>query len=357
MALETLQTLKEKNELLKDKFYTDHSQLILPGKSDDELDPQFKSFMNALIAGAKQAKSDEEYHWIKEAAIYWESALAALGKVIKISIPESVESHVTARDGQVSRSDYKSAVDRQAYYISQDRRRALVTQLQELINKEGVEVLIGNPGLIYQMIGDENEQTKNDFNLANQMLILKSLQGKIDFSRQIPPDAYHFLESTWLSDVVKLAAYFRWKDGGEQVSPSHHLDDYYLSWETMCSYIKRPRKGSMTLFGRVADYIGKYTSYSEHESGRSDRHTLISTKAYRVAQFAPENSSDDNWREAEAYVNEFYSNIIPAVKDKNNRRAVMGVLNAMRALDNKNCRNEMINCFEMNIAVWYLGGD
>lgn len=285
--------------------------------SRQSLDPKLNQFFQSLAIGVKDAQTLDDYLWIKEAASFWESAFAERGRTVKIVVPEPRQPLKIPGLYPPSDEEYESAVRIRAYRVSQDRKKRIVEQLQDLINKEGVNPLIDNPALIFQMIGGEEEQAKNDWFLANQFLILEYLNGTVDFSRMVVPESYWHLEATWLSYIVKMEAYLVWENNGAIPSPSSHLADYYGTWTKMCDRLELPMNGSMALFDRVMNYI--------------------------------------SWLCAEAYVDNYYSNIAAAVNK--DQVAMIRVLRALDVLDKTRCGNEMINCFEMMVAVWYLDGD
>ncbi len=102
------------------------------------------------------------------------------------------------------------------------------------------------------------------------------------------------------------------------------------------------------------------TDSAQLNRGKLDRskpatYALIRRKAARVWLCTGESDErrEQNWSDAEQFVEHFYENIVPAIEEKSSA-GIRGVMEALRANDDVGCRYHLLDCFEACLLIYFL---
>lgn len=114
-------------------------------------------------------------------------------------------------------------------------------------------------------------------------------------------------------------------------------------------------------FEEAKSYLeSRYLTNGKFDQTKPEAKKLVERKAYRISErvrgMTGKTDDDKNWVDAEAYVEMFYENIIPAVIE-NNREKVLRVLKAFQFSKAPENRYHIINCFETALAIYFLNAE
>jgi hypothetical protein len=198
------------------------------------------------------------------------------------------------------------------------------------------------------------EEMESDWSDACIFWALKLLNGSICINEIQPASTWRF-KQVWLTKMKEAIAYFLWNELKRCRTPDDPEADYYEACERIRDKLIGDTKLPPKDFeGIKAHLVEKYlTTGLTIDESKSDTKELIGTKASRIWQSTGQNDDARNWLIAKMYTKMFYENIIPAVVDDNSEN-VLAVLKAFQFSEAPENRYEIINCFELLLAVYFL---
>ncbi len=202
--------------------------------------------------------------------------------------------------------------------------------------------------------------------LASVYLAYYVLEDIIPLRTKLGSDSFWRLENIWLKNVKELIAWLVWKREGEIAEDWRKEKDYFIACWIIRSMLLNPEKGNRQQFGTIKKYLIKnylkevptklaghrHKSYIIDES-KAKTHELIRRKAQRIWELGGTGSKENDWANAQNYVNLFYDNIIAAVEE-NDEESIENVLLAFQFSKSPNNRFLIINCFETAVALNFL---
>lgn len=212
--------------------------------------------------------------------------------------------------------------------------------------KEQLEFYIKNPNLY----PDSQEQRDTNWHEACCLLILKIFDiDAINFS-QIPPSSFPIFESIWLKELKKLKSYYMWEESENQDQDKN----YFLACEEIRQVLYKKSNYPINDFDIVEKYIdSNYLTDGKIDEKKVATNILISNKASRIHTTTLNESTEENWHRAKLYVQLFYNNIIPAVKQKD-KECIVNVLKALQFSKSQENRYLIINTFEAATVIFFL---
>lgn len=307
---------------------------ILYSKVLQDMEPKkllsdIKRLVDNIEKLAESVDSFDDYRWLSDAAIKWQSVYSTILKeprIIRIPQPKSV--WFPSTPSGFSEAEITNWIERQAAFIGFAQRT--------------------ERGTLYT---DKN----NDWHTAEVFFASEVLEGKFNFASRISHESYWRLENIWLKEVKSLMAYFRWVSRKENYISKHDQDYFEACNHIRDMLVNRDIKARGSEFAAVKNFI------QEHYLGNDGKHLpevrghklndLIEKKAHQIYETTGSTDQDRNWVHAETYVRMFYENIIPAVVGSDEER-VLRVLKAFQF--SKLNRFIIINCFETALAIYFL---
>ena len=338
--LATIEDIKKKDKELCNEVLSKY--LKLEKKEDREkLKNDAEELSKAMEEVSTKKISIEDYIWLTNTAIKWQvvfSATINIPKTIKISLPtEGLLPSPLPADRSLSEEEIHNRIDLYAYHTATWRIREVGRECNR-------------------------EEMERDDHLAKVCLASEILDGKLIFASRVASNSYYRLEQIWLKEVKLLMAYFNWRrrDG---IDPTHEADDYYMGCEHLRIMLTNDVIKAVVPqeFEEAKSYLeSRYLTNGKFDQTKPEAKKLIERKAYRISErvrgMTGKTDNDKNWIDAEAYVEMFYENIIPAVIEKD-REKVLRVLKAFQFSKAPENRHHIIDCFETALAIYFLKAD
>lgn len=292
--------------------------------------------INDIKTFSEIADSFDDYRWLSDAALKWESIFTSIFKepqVIMLSLPK--KKWLPPTPPVFTEEEIKNWVRGYAAFSAYARRA-----------EHG---------------GRDTSQIKN-WRTGEVIFASEVLEGKINFVTRISSESYWRLEEIWLEEVKRLQAYFEWQRKDNKSPFLEREKDFFGA----CNHIRKDllinpdMKAPLSKFNEVKSYI------QENYLGQDGKlrfpnegtkvHELISKKANRIHEAAKTTKPNTNWFCAEMYVKMFYENIIPAIEEKNEEK-ILRVLKAFQYSNMNYFIVNTINCFETSLAICFLDQD
>jgi hypothetical protein len=173
-------------------------------------------------------------------------------------------------------------------------------------------------------------------------------EEKIQFN-QLDSECYQNLERTWLHEIKNIRAYFisllenNTSDIGNYIKACDNMNVQLLAKEPL----------PIATFSKVREYIeDKYLTKGSFDQTKDKVISEIETRANMIWRGNKAASSIDNWLNAEAYLSEFYENIIPAITD-NSLNHITKVFNSFHK-GNIVDPYGIVSCFEVMLMMNFL---
>lgn len=299
-----------------------------------------ESLIQTIEKLSSSTKSFEDYLWLNDSAIKWQSALSTYCNIprnIHISLPDDdLTLQNDLADRVLLEHELDDIVTKHAQYTAYWRIRDLGRQSTQ-------------------------EEIERDKIIAEEALAAEILDGKINFSSRISPDSYWRLEIIWLREIKLLNAYFIALRSNSNNNPADPKKNFHKASEHLRNLLVDPGiKAMPNEFHDVKKYLQKryIKNNGKLDTEKPETKILISKKASRIAERDNNEKgikTDDvkNWLEAETYVEMFYENIIPAV-ELNDEESILTVLKSFQFSKAIDIHYDVVNCFEAVIAIYYL---
>jgi hypothetical protein len=344
----TLQDLKKQNKTLYDRALTDRSELVKDKAKMKSFLAEVDPFLDELTQLSGEVGSVEDFDWISDAALKWQLTLSTVlnvphGPVI-VSAPPILKSPKTPK--------FYTDQDLQKWFEGTAREQYLV-RWRNLVLRADSD--LGN------LLRSTPEERAQDWHDTEILFASKVLEGGFHLTRQLSPDSYHRLESQWFDEVKRAKAYFIWENRQDKlVPPSRHAQDYLEAGRQLRSQLGREDlKASGVELVEVQEYLThRYlTSGGTLDLEKPGATELVGRKAHQLWQTTREPDSTKNWTNASTYCRMFYENILPAVlaEDPESKRGhTLLALRAFQLSEAPVDRHQIINCFEVALAVYFL---
>jgi hypothetical protein len=298
---------------------------------------------------AARVQTTEQYEQMNRIAQAWQSAFFLI-----FDIPRDVRRDIGLR---VPPTDLQPTARRCAPHEVTEylgTRAHEISRIRKIAcrNRE-ISRLMKNPESIDGIRSDESEMQRDWYD-ACLFFASDVLQGTIHFVDQLDCDAFTHLEGTWLSDVKAMMAYLIWERDGERPYPILKKRHYYVACQTLHDRVlDEAMKAKPDNFGRILSWLER--SYLQYGSLRVERtprvRSLIAQKARRIWEHTGNNDVNRNWLDAERFVFQFYSHIVPAIRHRE-QGAVSEVLAALSATHERPI--DIVNAFEASLVIYGL---
>jgi hypothetical protein len=321
---------------------------------DESIRAEWLGSINELVDSieeyAPNIASANEEKWVREAAlklgILYNSIMSPgerrrrIWKEIEMALPKEVLTSTPRR--KITWED----VERHAYYLGESRKIRLLNRLIE--DPENFQKFL-------QLFPNEPENIDSDWYSACAYFSSDILERKIEFPGEVTYDLYSCLEEVWFENVKEIRAYQIWQDNGNEWKPeeSQREIDYFLASEKIASnLVDVSLKSPPQQFEALEVYLKqKYlTNSGDFDSSKS--HHLIARKASRLWGKIGVAEELENWLSAEKYIENFYGNIVCAIKD-GNTDSLKKVKEAIQSISDPNYKY-IINCFEVAIVIYFI---
>jgi hypothetical protein len=296
----------------------------------------------------------EDYLWLRDTLDYWRTAGPVLGVEVETVLePPPVQkiAQKPVTEGEVwSDRHLEVWLKNRAFDVS--KSRALEWNANQSVDEILERYREKNPGQ------DEHNWVNAEIHLAAAVL-----DGTIDLVHGMTQKSYGRLEGRtkegltgrrWLREVKDLKAYFHWKKRGGGWGAQAADEDYITACEELRNAVKnKDRKASQSAFEPFQQYIAKHFL---DENGQLDKYKKrvgegLDAKAEVIA--LPWHSKR---QAAEEFMRGFYEHITKAVlaPDEDETQEVIQAL-GLRAGFRHN--QEMVNCFEMALGIYFLNAE
>jgi len=218
---------------------------------------------------------------------------------------------------------------------------------------------LGRPERIWHKFlddpGTSRDHVLQDWWTAEHVFALEVLEGGVQLSSRVGPNALKRLENEWLSKVKRTKAYLLWEEGNVSSDASHHESDYYRACESFRKRLVDPEiKSQVEDFHPIEEYLraNYLDSRGRFDAGKKPAKALLDVKAYRIYTHSREDNADLNFSHALGYAKMFYDNVLPAVKgDEESTLLALKAFQYSKAPEN---RYLIINCLETAIAIYFF---
>ena len=342
-----LEDVRRKHEALYRRVCTEEANLKDKKNVDERsrVIKEIESLLEEMRLITGPAADTAQCDWVGEASVRWQKVYTEV-----FNEPEDVFEKVglvspsrkaTPLSRPMPRDQIEGYLRRSANDISQSRK------LTELYRQ--LEYLRHHRGSIHSAIPSSGEEMLDDWYRAHVYLASEALRGGIDFARRFEPPTFPYLEQVWLGDAKRLQAYRTWYKA--DVLWDDHPERYYLD---ACEKIRErilhdSVKAPPPTFSPVRKYIRRYLTEERIDpKSNANAKEIVEIKAYRLWLLRGRSgSANDNWREAERYVQRYYESIISAVED----RAPTAAGAVVEAISNQ---RELVNAFEAAVYVYFV---
>jgi hypothetical protein len=359
----SLSDLKKQHKHLFDRALAESSSLIDNGAEMADFIAEVDCFLEELRQLSGEAETVEDYEWISDAALKWQLIFSSV-----LNVPHSAVM-LSAPSLLKSPEPLKFYTDEELYKWCEG------TALQQSLVRRTNFLLKGDSPLV-KLLDSTPEQRDRDWQDAEMLFAIKVLEGGFHLARQLGPDSYHRLEQQWLSEVKRAKAFFLWEDRMDKLAqPSRHEQDYLEACRQLrVQLIRKDLKARPQEFEEVKGYlVSRYLAEGALDAKepevdkkyrfapeKDDALDLVRKKAFRIGQATGGIDPAKDWEDALAYCRAFYDNIIPAVIEEDPVHRKEHSLLALRAFDlsqGQEYRNQIINCFEVALAIYFLDAD
>ena len=291
----------------------------------------------------------ENYLWIYETAISWESRLSSIINAFK------TDAFAPAPNDFLPRPTSGNA-------LSETELEQIVAHLAKLIYADRVKK--GR---------HENHNKDEDWYRAEVFLALKILEGTINFAYRINSRSYTRLEKIWFSEIRELITVLDSENDGEVLADSHTIDHYLEAWKAVKNRLLDPKlKKPLSDFGEARRHLEEHyvtrngDSYvlDDNKLEKAGDYNIIRLKSDRIRKVAAQWDTDRywdhdrNWTDAKIYVQKFYENIIPAVQGnvKSAKKVIEAFNYSMKSSAGNSDKDalKIINSFEMALATYFI---
>lgn len=329
--LVSLEKTRERHDALYAKVLQEGANLTGQSTKRRALIDEIDALLKDIQALSGTVDSFEQYRWLTDAAVKWQSVLSTTfedPKIITLSKPNNAWLPIVPSE-EFSETAIEEWLRRQAALIAYARRA------------DG-------------RIQDSNTPESN-WHVAEVFLASEILDGRINFVSLITPKSYWRLENIWLKEVKLLMAYFKWEHS-KRLFLDHDKDFFDASDHIRSMLVNKDIKARHSEFNRIKNYLQELYLDDDYKipvpTKRSDHlNRLIRLKAYRIGEETKSEDSYKNWLQAETYVKMLYENIIPAVL-YNDKESILTVLKSFQY--SKMNRFIIINCFETALAIYLI---
>ncbi len=338
-----------------------------------------KSLIDDLKEFAAKVNSVDDYYWLETAVFELDEAFSLIidapEEILEIleqneeslkQIEALLNERKTSKElvSPLRRTFSRDYLEKIAYQLSEARKLEFLEELRRLLDKTSPSDLKQFLDYLSNGIPQMNSEDQIDRDWLNACVYfsLRVLDGRPNLSSQVQPDLYHYLEEVWLEDVQRLKAYQIWctRNRPWQSELFSREADYFRGCEEVFDYLFDSRlKTSLCRFKDLEDYLkNRWLSESGHLlrdkfgnlAGKSRK--LVEIKSYYLWKKLGIPDEQKNWSTAVSYVENFYGNIIPAIKD-NNSESIARVKAAILSEIDPNHRY-IVNCFELALIAYFV---
>lgn len=367
IATISLPDLKKQHKNLFDQALSEASSLIDNETEMADFIAKVDFFLEELTQLSGEAETVEDYEWISDAALKWQLIFSSV-----LNVPHSTV--------MLSAPSLLKSPEPLQFYTDEELHKWFEdTALQQSLVRRA-SFLLEEKSQLVKLLGSTREQQDQDWRDAEMLFASKVLEGGFHLARQIGPGSYHRLEQQWLSEVKRAKAFFIYENRMDKLnaSPRHEQDYLEACLQIRFQLIRKDLKARAQEFEEIKGYLvnhyladgaldaekpGEAPGGSKEyrfDPDKEDSSDLIREKARRIWQTTGETDPAKNWEDARTYCAAFYDNIIPAVVEKDPERKRERSLLALRAFDlsqGQEYRNQIINCFEVALAIYFLDAD
>lgn len=331
MTIMTLAELKEKHEKLHSRIISKATESTAKINRDNQkkLYQEITSLTDDIIAFSETVDSFEDYRWLSDAAVKWQSVYSTIFGTPRIII------------------------------LKAPQKPWLRPQPLSVLHEEEIEDWVRSHAAFIAFARRTESQKEwasqiDDWHAAEVFFASEVLEGKLNFVKRISPTSYWRLEDIWVKEVKCLMAYFQWLPSKPTMcDPNKNFFD-------ACNHLRNLLidpgiKARIDEFGNIQQYIQAHYLNDQGKLAPTAHFPklkeLIRKKASRIFETTGVNDEPKNWIHAETYTRMFYENIIPAVTKKDSEK-ILRVLKAFQF--SKMNRFLVINSFETALAIYFL---
>ncbi|HVU32897.1 MAG TPA: hypothetical protein VHE61_05645 [Opitutaceae bacterium] len=342
-----LQTLKSEHRELFDDFCR-----LRPGEPHLDFDVKLAGFLSDLPAAAKTARQREDYLWFCDTLEQWRSAMPGLGVKVDVAMPPppAVES---AGPAPASDTTLEELVANRADRFGRDR-------ITTWNNARSIDEMTA---AYREHFGSDVAwvREKADWALAETHLAADIIERRVDLVYDVGPDSYWRLEGRdgrmWLERVVALKAYYRWLEKGRGWGITQSVDDYVWAALELRKLVEdNSHKAAQVAFEPIGTHLlAHYVGADGRLLDNARTREWIQVKADRLVEKRHLPNRTEAEQKAKRYMEKFYEHIVFAVlaADDDSIREVQEALGFRTGFEEN---QEMINCFEFAVAVYFLEG-
>lgn len=368
LATDIFEELQTEHKSLVEKAIAERSSLVKNKEKMTDFLREVDIFLRALAQLSGQVEIAEDYEWISDAALRWQyifsSVLNVPHSAVVLSAPPVLKSPETLKfytDEEIQK------------WCEQTAREQSLTRWRNIFMQE--------KSAWVSLMPSTQEERDRDWRDAEILFASKVLEGDLHLTRQLGSGSYRRLEQQWLEEVKRAKAFFIWDNRLDKLSgPSHHEQDYLDACGQIRAQLTRKDlkvraqdledvKISLTHRYLVDGTPGSTaTSASDpvdsntyrFDPQKADSFNLLVSKAFRLWQTTGRSDSAKNWEDALIYCEAFYGSILPAVQEKDPERKKEHTLRVLQAFERGQAqehRYQIVNCFEVALAIYFLDTD
>jgi hypothetical protein len=311
---------------------------------------EVESLIEQIQSASAQTTSFDDYNWLRDAAIKWQTVYAGT-----LNIPKTIQVSLPSEDMELP----------SLVLPSLPAGRALTER-----EIEGLLRLLADHTFLCRtiqlsVVEDRETERANDRYLAEVAFVADVIEGPANFPSRIGRSSYWRLEKMWLKAIKEYSAYLYTLTKWHDLRGSHPARDRQ-DYDEICKHLREliltQKKGQKIEFEEPKSYIEeRYLTDGKLDLRKPEARKLVEKKAERFSEKARESGfiADDfiNWLDAETYTKMFYENIIPAVLETDPKIAkekILTVLKALQFSETAKNRYHVVNCFEVALAIYFL---
>ena len=347
----SLLDLQERHQKLYDEVHRDSEALLQDDELLSKLEKRVDTFLFDIQKYAELVDSFDNYQWLNDTVSYWQTLFVSLFERQKKPILLTINKELTPPQRRLTGEELRNHLEKKANLIGKFRKDSETITRAEML---------------YEITYPSNkEEMDRDWYAALTEFAMDVIDGKVNLADSLTPEIFPSLENVWFKDVKQMKAYFVWKRLSGRWDPYSAEDHYYTACRQIAKnlFSKTGLQADKEKFGPMRRYLlerylvdertcAGYQGADNIGGYKPAMHSLILRKAERIFQTTGNTDSNENWGNAETYVNMYYGSIIDAVVRSGD--AIGHVLEAFRFSKAPACRFLVINAFEAALAIYFL---
>lgn len=192
--LAEIDSIKREHDVLYTKMLRDRQAHPRDFKDKQDLE-KFRGLVRQLRAMAQRAEYVDDYAWFANAVVQWQIAFSTV-------LEEPLDLNTVLKDG------FDSVLEVPLERLIPDPPKGLKSSFPDTELTQKVEKYADLVSLFRRLSRESTDQERlSDWHQGEAIFSADVLDGNIDFVQKVGTDAFKYLESAWLSEIIEIKAY------------------------------------------------------------------------------------------------------------------------------------------------------